>query len=330
MKIIIIFDKPGSGEVSPDHADVLFQVQSVRGALTALGHECSELGITLDLDSFSVEIKEMAPDLVFNLVESVGGKGSLIYLAPSILDALSIPYTGSGTDGIYRTSNKLFAKEWMSANNIPTPDYYSFDNLKEDHTPISGDYIIKSVWEHASIGLDDHSIITPESATELAKEMTRRKNILGGHCFAERYIEGREFNLSMLAYRNGTEVLPPAEIQFNSYNDGKRKIVGYDAKWAQDSFEYHNTIRSFDFHDDDMHLLQHLKDISIRCWKAFNIRGYCRVDFRVDENNRPWVLEINANPCISPDAGFMAAAGRAGLKAEDVIKRIIDDSNVII
>jgi D-alanine-D-alanine ligase len=330
MKIIIIFDNPGSGEISPDHADVLYQAQSVRKTLTALGHECSELGITLDLDRFIAEIKEMAPDLVFNLVESISGKGSLIHIAPSILDSLGIPYTGSNTDGIYRTSNKLFAKEWLKANSIPTPDYFSLEDYNKGNIRISGDYIIKSVWEHASIGLDDQSIIAPESVKELINEMARRKNLLGGNCFAEKYIEGREFNLSMLADSNGPEVLPPAEIQFNSYNEGKRKIVGYEAKWDQDSFEYNNTVRSFDFHDDDKHLLQHLKELSIRCWKSFNIRGYCRVDFRVDENNQPWVLEINANPCISPDAGFMAAAACAGLKAEEVTKRIVDDSDVII
>ncbi|MBN2420222.1 MAG: ATP-grasp domain-containing protein [Deltaproteobacteria bacterium] len=328
MKITIIFDKPGSGEISPDHADVLYQVKSVRDTLTALGHVCTELGFTLNIDRFNAEIKELAPDLVFNLVESVNGRGSLIYLAPSILDALSIPYTGSVTDGIYRTSNKLFAKEWLRANNISTPDYFTLDTLKKEKISITGDYIIKSVWEHASIGLDDQSIISPQSASELFKEMERRKNLLGGQCFAERYIDGREFNISILADMDGPQVLPPAEIRFNSYTGDKRKIVGYEAKWDQDSFEYHNTVRSFDFPDDDHPLLQDLKKISIRCWEAFNIRGYCRVDFRVDAMNQPWVLEINANPCISPDAGFMAAANQAGLIAEDVIKRIINDSNI--
>ena len=325
MKITIIFDKPGSGEISPDHADVLYQVQCVRGSLTAMGHECTELGFTLNLDSFSSQLKDIAPDLVFNLVESAGGRGCLIHLAPSILDTLGIPYTGTKTDGIYRTSNKLFAKEWLNANKIPTPDYFSFKDLKNKKVPVNGDYIIKSVWEHASIGLDDQSIISPESVFELIKEMTRRKDKLGGQCFAERYIDGREFNISLLADIDGPKVLPPAEIRFNSYNDSKRKIVGYEAKWEQDSFEYHNTIRGFDFSEDDQPLLKRLKDLSIKCWDAFNIKGYCRVDFRVDDNNQPWVLEINANPCISPDAGFIAATEKAGLKIDDVIKRIINE-----
>lgn len=327
MKITIIFDKPGSGDISPDHEDVLFQVQSVRESLMALGHVCSETGFTLDLEKFSTEIKEAAPDLVFNLVESVGGRGSLIHLAPSILDALRIPYTGAGTDTIYRTSNKLYSKEWLNINGIPTPDYVTPEKISDGRPFTGGEYIIKSVWEHASIGLDNDSIVNADSLDPLLKEMDKRKNSLGGQCFAERYIEGREFNLSILAGPDGPEILPPAEIRFVSFNNQKRKIVGYEAKWDQDSFEYNNTVRSFDFPDSDIPLLKRLKDRSLKCWKVFNIRGYCRVDFRVDNKNQPWVLEINANPCISPDAGFMAAAGYTGLKAEDVIKRIINDSN---
>ncbi len=330
MKITIIFDKPWSGEISPDHEDVFYQVQSVKETLKSMGHECTELAFTSDLEAFSSGIKGEAPDLVFNLVESLGGKGSLIHLAPAVLDTLSISYTGSGTDAIYRTSNKLFAKEWLKANSVPTPDYFSPVNHIAGAKDICGEYIIKSVWEHASIGISDQSVITPESVSELFKEMTVRKTGLGGQCFAERYIEGREFNLSMLAGFNGPRVLPPAEIKFDSYSGGKKKIVGYDAKWDQDSFEYNNTVRTFDFPDDDLPLLQLLKEISLKCWDLFNIRGYCRVDFRVDEQNRPWVLEINANPCISPDAGFIAAAEHAGLRAEDVIREIINDSNAII
>ena len=329
MKITIIFDKPESGDISPDHADVLYQVESVRSTLNFLGHEYSELGFSADLNLFSGKIKKEAPDLVFNLVESVGGKGCLIHIAPAFLDVLNIPYTGSQTDSIYRTSNKLFAKEWLRANNLPTPDYLCLENIT-NHTNIKkGEYIIKSVWEHASIGLDDQSVVTAKSTATLKKEMAKRKDQLGGQCFAEKYIDGREFNLSMLAGPDGPEVLPPAEIRFESFNDEKRKIVGYEAKWDQESFEYNNTVRTFDFSNEDLPLLTRLKKLSLQCWNFFKIKGYCRVDFRVDKENQPWVLEINANPCISPDAGFMVAAGRAGLKTEDVIGRIIDDSYVI-
>ncbi len=211
-----------------------------------------------------------------------------------------------------------------------TPAYITLEDFKNNDVTLNGEYIIKSAWEHASIGLDDASIIKPASSRELLNEMQKRKVSLGGMCFAEQYIDGREFNLSMLAGPDGPEILRPAEIRFLSYGSSKRKIVGYDAKWAEETFEYSNTVRSFDLSNDDLPLIQRLKEISLKCWRLFNIGGYCRVDFRVDKANNPFVLEVNANPCISPNAGFMAAAGQSGLKMEDVIKRIINDSKNIL
>ena len=327
MRIPVIFDRPESEETPPDHEDILLQVKDVKDTLASLGHLCIEVGFTLNIEKFHKEINLTAPDLVFNLVESVGGKGNLIFLAPVILDSMGIPYTGSKTDTIYRTSNKLFAKEWLEANGVPTPEYVSHEAINDTVEITGGEYIIKSVWEHASTGLDDSSVITAGSVSDLYREMDGRKDSLGGQCFAERYIGGREFNLSIIAGTGGPEVLPPAEMEFDSYEGCKRKIVGYDAKWNQGTFEYNHTVRTFSFTKDDQPLISVLKNLALRCWKIFRVRGYCRVDFRVDEQNRPWVLEINANPCISPDSGFMAAAGHAGLGPEDVIKRIISDIN---
>ena len=169
-------------------------------------------------------------------------------------------------------------------------------------------------------------------------EMNARRESLGGECFAEAYIEGREFNLSLLASEDSKgrpvsvgrgkpcpEVLPPAEIRFDSYPAGKVRVVGYRSKWDEDSFEFTHTPRSFDFPDCDNALLVDLKDLALRCWELFDLRGYARVDFRVDGAGRPWILEVNANPCLSPDAGFAAAAARAGLPFTEVLNRIIGD-----
>ncbi|TFG95506.1 MAG: hypothetical protein E4H13_13325, partial [Calditrichales bacterium] len=146
-----------------------------------------------------------------------------------------------------------------------------------------------------------------------------------GEWFVESYIPGREFNISILADNGKPEVLPVAEIEFVDFPPDKPMIVDYRAKWETDSFEYQHTVRSFDFPDTDESLFAELRVITAKCWEIFDLRGYARVDFRVDENGKPWVLEINANPCISPDSGFVAAAERAGINFNTVIKRIIND-----
>jgi D-alanine-D-alanine ligase len=121
-------------------------------------------------------------------------------------------------------------------------------------------------------------------------------------------------------------VLPPAEILFEGYADQALKIVGYRAKWDSDSYEFHHTPRRFDFPPEDAALLARLRDLALQCWRLFGLNGYARVDFRIDAAGRPWILEINANPCLSPDAGFAAALDAAGISYAAAIDCIIADA----
>jgi D-alanine-D-alanine ligase len=155
-----------------------------------------------------------------------------------------------------------------------------------------------------------------------------RARQLGGSCFAERFIPGREFNLSLLAGPEGPEVLPPAEIVFEGYTEDMPRIVDYRAKWDAAAFEYHHTPRRFDFDASDNDLLTRLKALARQCWDHFELQGYARVDFRVDEAGRLWVLEINANPCLSPDAGFAAALERGGIDYVAAVGRIVADGRL--
>ena len=117
--------------------------------------------------------------------------------------------------------------------------------------------------------------------------------------------------------------MPHAEILFIDFPEDSPRIVGHSAKWDDGSFEYHQTPRRFDFADDDRDLLNELSTLTIECWNLFELSGYARVDFRVDRDGRPWILEINANPCLTPDAGFAVAADRAGLSFVALVERIL-------
>jgi D-alanine-D-alanine ligase len=325
MKVVLLYDRIAKEGTNPDQSDALVQAEAVRRALSDLGHESVEMTISTDIKGFLKEIKEAYPQLVFNLVESVEGHGRLIHFPASILDLLAIPYTGAPADALYLTSSKILTKKILAGAGIPTPPYCSPGDLKAKSLPLEGPYIIKSVWEHASVGLEESSVLSVKSSGQLLAEMEKRRDSLGGDCFAEQFIDGREFNVSLLASQEGPEVLPPAEMKFIDYPPEKWKVVGYRAKWDEASFESLHTQRSFEFPKSERPLLQNLVDIARRCWPLFGLRGYARVDFRVDERNRPWVLEINANPCLSPDAGFVAAASQTGLSYRQVVERIIQD-----
>jgi D-alanine-D-alanine ligase len=249
----------------------------------------------------------------------------LIYFAPALLDTLQIPYTGCGTHAVFQTSNKPLAKKIMSYAGIATPDWLDQEGFCYQ-TDAADLYLIKSSWEHASIGLDENSLISETDKANILKEMSHREEKLGGSCYAEAYIDGREFNVALISNEDKVEVLPIAEMLFKDYAPDKLKIVDYKAKWDAHSFEYNNTIRQFDFPEKDANLISFLREISLHCWNIFSLRGYARVDFRVDVNGKPWVLEVNTNPCLSPDAGFAAALQQAKIKYHDAIGLIIDNA----
>ena len=122
MRIVIAHnDVPD--RASPDERDVLIQAAAVAEALKQLGHEPLLLPCKLDLAEVRRRLDTMQPDLVFNLVESLAGHGCLIHVFPALLDALRIPYTGSCTEAIFITSNKVLAKERMRAAGLPTPPW---------------------------------------------------------------------------------------------------------------------------------------------------------------------------------------------------------------
>ncbi len=146
----------------------------------------------------------------------------------------------------------------------------------------------------------------------------------GGGWFAEQFIDGREFNLSLLGPRGRPELLPIAEIDFRGFPPGRAAIVDYAAKWDPQTPEYRGTPRTFDPRPGDGPLRGRLAEVALRAWELFGLAGCARVDVRVDWVGEAWLIDVNANPCLAADAGFMAAAGEASLEPLDVLGRLVD------
>jgi D-alanine-D-alanine ligase len=322
---IAVLHNAVSTDDSPEDLDTLTQARAVCESLCRLGHHAAVMPCSLDLAVLREGLLECRPQLVFNLVESLGGTDSLSYLAAAVLDALGLPYTGNSTEALFTTNHKLMAKRLMQLAGLPTPHWLAADGFGPhgNVAPLEPPCIIKSVWEHGSRGLDDGNVVLQGNAAlvqDLLGEFTART---GRPHFAESFIDGREFNLPMLDGPQGPQLLPLGEMDFSTFPADKPRIIGHRAKWHESSFEYNNTPRSFHFHEHDRPLVEHLHRLALECWRLFGLRGYVRVDFRVDRTGRPWILEINTNPCISPDAGYAAALEEAGLDYDDAIGRIV-------
>lgn len=332
MRIAILHNAV-SAHASAADQDVLVQVDVVSRALAELGHQATALPVTLDLAATTHLLRQLEPDVVFNLVESLSGSDWLSGVVPALLANLSLAYTGSPIEACIVSADKLLAKERLAEARLPTPAWLSADRPggalafhPADAEASGAAWILKSVTEHASFGLDEDCVFRDLSRAELVDRLERHAARLGRACFAEAYVEGREFNLSLLAGPDGPQVLAPAEIDFSAFPAGKPRVVGHRAKWEQGSFEFENTPRRFDFPASDRPLLDELARLATAAWDLFRLAGYARVDFRVDAAGQPWILEVNTNPCLSPDAGLAAAIEQTGLGFTEAVRRIVDDA----
>jgi D-alanine-D-alanine ligase len=310
LEIVLLHDAQDAAG-RPDASDTLVEAAAIAAALRSLGYATATLPVGLDLGALERELRTRRPHAVVNLVESLEGRGRLVHVVPALLESLGVPYTGCSPEALAGTSHKLAAKRSLERADIATPAVF-------DGTAADGPWIVKSVFEHASLGLDDSSVVHGVDA--VGRLLDARRAELGGAWFAERFVAGRELNVSLIAAPAGPRALPVAEIEFAGFPPGKPAIVGYAAKWHADSFEYRNTVRSFAVEPE---LAARAERLALACWELFALDGYARVDFRVDASGLPFVLEVNANPCLSPDAGFAAALAQAGIGYTDAVDWLI-------
>jgi D-alanine-D-alanine ligase len=317
-KCLIIYNKPAEDALA-DELDVLDQVNFIDSSLQTIGYIVERMGIT---ENFFNEIAGIAGEgyeFVFNLVESVGQKAEILYFIPALLNMHHIPYTGCPVEATFVTGSKVLARRIMKAYGIPVAGGYKVSET--GHLVPGRKYILKPVWEDGSLGITEESVFTFDGTVP---EIVKTKN--DRHWFIEDFIEGREFNVSVKAGPEGPEVLPPAEMIFNGYPEDMPRIVSWKAKWEEDTFQYDNSMRNF---PDDLsdRLSRNIRDAVLGCWSTFGLKGYARVDMRVDADENVYVLEVNANPCISPDSGFISAATHAGYSHAEIISHIINDLN---
>lgn len=308
-----------------DERDVLDQVAFVADTAVRLGHRVDVRDCGLDLAALDAAVAALRPDVVFNLVESLDGAGRFQPWVPSLLEQRGIAYTGAPADALFLATHKTLAKHRLAAAGLPTPAWIEsgMEGTAGAGGTGTGSWLLKSTWEHASAGVHASNLLTDVTAAE-ARRRLEAMPPSGGGWYAEVFVDGREFNVSLLDGPTGPIALPAAEIVFDAFPPGQPRILDYAAKWQTDSFAYANTPRRFVGPGPDEALAAELQRLSLACWRAFGLAGYSRVDFRVDAQGRPWILEVNANPCLSPDAGFAAALTEAGLTAGEAVAAILE------
>lgn len=316
-KLHVVILVPELREVSADDdLATLSTAHEVVKHYADLGHTTGIEYFEFDPETFKTVMRNAKPDCVFNLVESVYARSRLTNLPPIYLEELRLPYTGADSQSIFMTNDKVLAKGVLKMMDAPSPELFD-----RNTPPKPGKWIVKARHEHASFGITQENVVEgTDAACTLADKLTQEHEI---EWMIEHFVDGREFNVSILETSDGPRVLPIAEIQFQNYGN-LHNIVDYKAKWDNNSFESANTVRSYKHPSSDKRSLDAMRDIALDVWQGFGMGGWGRLDFRVDAQGKPWVVDINANPDLSLDAGFLAAANEAGISPPEAVDQITD------
>jgi len=317
---------PESPAGNPDDEDVIVEVIAVEGSLKRLGHIPSRIYIEEDIAPVGSWVREHPGGVIFNLCESFRGSNLAHANMPALLELLGVAYSGSGPVACGLTTHKSLVKAVLTGLGLPTPRGFLARRV-EDLVPAAGlpdlpfPLIVKPALEDASVGIDEASVVDDRPA--LAARVAYVHERYAQDAVVEQYIDGREINAAVIG--NDPPVpLPLSEIVF-TYPEGKRKVVGYRSKWVHDSFEYRNT-KGVCPASVEPEVERRIKELAVAAYKATLCRDYGRVDFRLDPQGRPWILEVNANPDITDGAGQARAARGSGQGYDGLIKVIIEET----
>jgi len=276
----------------------------------------SSLERSFEVDSRPFEIDAVGrlrgTDLVFNLTTAMGNTERQVHL-PAVLDLLGIPFTGSGTTANALCINKTLTKLIMKAYGISTPEFFSVrPGETADNLPFSP-AIVKPVKEGGAKGIWEDSVV--ESVDDMQRAVSRIHERFQQPALVERFIEGREFTVGIV----GNEVLPIMEIDFSSLPDHLETFYSYRVK---------------QFHGDETNYIcpakisrreeTVIREFSMRVFQVLDLKDYCRIDLKIDDEGKIYFLEVNSLPLLVPDySDIVKMAETRGWSYEDLINRIV-------
>ena len=313
MKVAILFDGASAFAESPDQ-EIIGTVDAVVESLAPEGNSVVRIPVHPDA-KWVDKLRRARVDLVFNLCESIDGVAVLEPAVISVLELLGLPYTGSSSWTTALCLRKHIVNSALERAGLPVPKF-SVVRRGGAIPSVGFPAICKPAAEDASIGVEQRSVVrtSRELAERVSSMLERWDEVL-----VQRFVQGREVNVGIV----GDAVLPIAEIDFGRMPKGMWRIVTYRSKWEDGS-------------DEDVGaaplcparlpagVAAQLRKIAVAAWRIVGGAGYGRVDLRIDERGRPWILEVNANPDFSPTAGLARMARVAGIDYGALVRQICE------
>jgi D-alanine-D-alanine ligase len=301
-------------------------VQSVVACAHAVANALRERGLAVELHGALPEARHVIElvaaldvDLVFNLVEALGGDSRKEQAFAWLLELHGIGYTGSAPRAMALCMEKPVTRAVLASRGLPVPRGTVFERSDETLGDLRFPLIVKPSREDASHGIASEGVVRDEVSLR-----ARVRYVI--ECYAqpalvEEFVEGREVNVGLLARGDGLEVLPLSEIDYSGFPAEMPHIVSYAGKWIEGSRDWDLT-KVVAARDLTPAQRARIENVARSAFEVLQMNDYGRVDLRLDWRGEPFVIDVNPNPDISPDAGFALAAARAGLSYGEVVERI--------
>ncbi len=296
------------------------EYHAMRG-LRALGHEVEQLGLDTSLAPLHAALDRFAPHIVFNLLIELRDSGGFEPHVVAALEARGARYTGCNSEALVLTRDKAITKKLLAWHGIPIPEFATFRRgRRRKANGLAFPLIVKPIDEGGSYGIRSASLVRNPSALE------RRVRWVHRHCghdaIAERYIEGREITVGLLGNRR-PHCLPLWETHFEGLASGAPRIVTERIKWNLD----HRRARAV--HSGPARRLPRgaaagIERFALRAWRVLRLSGFARIDFRVDGEGLPWLIDVNANPDVDFHEDFARSAAHDGIPPTQLLQRLLD------
>ncbi len=313
MKIGVLFDGMSALGQNPDVL-ILEAVEGVEHAIAEWGHDAIRVPVNPD-GRWVERVRRAKFDLVFNLCEGIDGVAEYEPKVIAVLELFGIPFTGNNSATTAVCLRKDLVNTILDRSGLPVPRW-SLARTREPVASVGFPAICKPVAEDASIGIEQRSVVRSMRALNSRVEAMHER---WDEVLVQRFVSGREVNVGIV----GQQVLPIAEINFGDMPRRMWKIVSYRSKWITGSDEDLGATPTCPA-ELPRDLTEELQSIALSAWQAVGGRGYGRVDFRIDDSGRPWVLEVNPNPDLSRGAGLARMAGVAGLDYSALVRRVCE------
>ncbi len=321
MKVAVVYnrDKKGTINVFGMQNKEWYPEQTIHKVIQALesgGHTVQDIPadrfLLAKLNHFLPKLSKRRPNgIVLNLALGVQGKCRYTHV-PAMLELAGIPYTGSNPMGHTLAQDKVVAKQILMASNLPTPNYHVYLEPELDAPYLNYPVIVKPRGEAGSFGLrivrDDTSL--KDAVAEIIKEYKQP-------ALAEEFIEGREVNVGILG-NCPAQAFPVLELVFEKKQD---TIYDHETKFH---LHHGKKVKKVCPAELPKETAAYIQKLAVSTFEVLDNYDFGRVDFRLDQYNQPYILEMNSMASLNNNSSFVTAAREAGYTYNKLVNQIIE------